>query len=261
MKFADFFILLLIVAFILLSARSGILLLRDREFFETMAPPLPPDLKCSVVILNYNRPHNIPNLISALEKMKCIDEIIISNHHADYAIKQNQFSRSGDLVKVHDDFGNEIGAADRFEIMLRARNNFVITLDDDLVPSEQLVHRMLLSVNQEPYNIHGPIMRRGDRSGYYTNDSKSNNLVLTGLVITSKEVLRDYLETEFPKHIQWFKKHRGNCEDISMNVFLIKKNITPRQVRGRFADLDKSQGYSSSSDHYKIRSEFCRLNF
>jgi GT2 family glycosyltransferase len=257
MKIADFLIIILIAAFVLLSFQVGFFFAKKHECFEN---PPPGNVKCSVVILNYNRPHNIPKLVSELGKINCIDEVIVSNHHPDYAVKQKDFSQFENLVKVHDDLGNEIGAADRFDIMLRAKNEFVMTLDDDLVPSKQLVHRMLTSVHNEPYNIHGPIMRRGDRSGYY-NNSSSNNLVLTGLHITSKEVLRDYMATEFPKHIEWFKKHRGNCEDISMNVFLIKKNILPREVRGKYNDLDKSQGYSSNSDHYKIRSEFCRLNF
>ena len=63
----------------------------------------------------------------------------------------------------------------------------------------------------------------------------------------------------FKKYEKWLKKYKGNCEDLSLNIFIKEYYKTkPIEIKGKYFELDNNDGYSSNSNHYKIRNKFCK---
>ena len=90
-------------------------------------------------------------------------------------------------------------------------------------------------------------------------NNKNYNTILTPFLLTQKHILKTYLDKGFKKYKDWIIKHKGNCEDLAFNLFLRNYyNETPIYVMGNYKSLDTKNGYSSKSNHYKIRNEFCK---
>jgi len=217
---------------------------------------LPKHVKCSVHILNYMRPHNIYKQIKYLENIPYIEEIIISNGHPEYRVDIN----NSKIVTLDDFDANEkIGAGRRYaHSIFSCKNEYILFLDDDLIPSNTLIKRMLYEIHNNPMTICGPYKRICDNTGYYTN-TKNYNTILTGLAITSKSFISMFINSCFySKVLPWLIKYKGNCEDLSINLFLRSLNSYPVFVNGKFTKLDTSNGYSSLPQHYDIRNSFCQ---
>lgn len=75
-----------------------------------------------------------------------------------------------------------------------------------------------------------------------------------------KSTIYNYLKSDlFKEHEKWLIEHRGNCEDLGLNMFIRKiYNEKPEYVSGDYEELDSSNGYSSKDDHFKIRNDFCK---
>ena len=75
-------------------------------------------------------------------------------------------------------------------------------------------------------------------------------------------IINDYLNSEegWIKYEEWFKKYKGNCEDLSLNKFIeTYYNEKPVYINGKYIELDNNDGYSDIfSNHYKIRNDFCK---
>jgi GR25 family glycosyltransferase involved in LPS biosynthesis len=213
--------------------------------------------KCSVYILNYNRPHNVYKQIDALINNEYIDEIIVSNGDPDNTVKYTHAK-----VKIVDDFVNnsKLYAARRWMgILNNCSNEYVLNLDDDLIPSDDLIEKLMYKIQKDPYNIHGPFKRLCTNSGYKIKTKEEYNTIITGLIMTSKKLIQDYMSIYFNYNIEWFKKYKGNCEDLSINMFLLQKGIKPKFIEGKYSELDTSNGYSSKSNHLKVRDDFCKI--
>ena len=102
--------------------------------------------------------------------------------------------------------------------------------------------------------------RKCSKDGYFTNCNSNNyNSILTPFLLTQKHILKTYKNTQFKNYKDWIIKHKGNCEDLAFNLFIRKYyNETPIFVEGNYQSLDTTNGYSSKSNHYKIRNEFCK---
>ena len=57
-------------------------------------------------------------------------------------------------------------------------------LDDDLIPSDELINDLLYNVNKNSMTIYGPITRRCDKDGYHMKPGAKYNTILTGLCMT-----------------------------------------------------------------------------
>ena len=77
--------------------------------------------------------------------------------------------------------------------------------------------------------------------------------------MSSKKLIQDYMNIYFNYNIEWFEKYKGNCEDLSLNMFLLQKGIKPKFIEGKYTNLDTSNGYSSKSNHLKVRDDFCKI--
>ena len=76
-------------------------------------------------------------------------------------------------------------------------------------------------------------------------------------------IIHDYLQSDegWTKYKKWFKKYKGNCEDLSLNKFIESYyNEMPEHVNGKFRSLDWSNGYSTTKwlEFRKIRNDFCK---
>ena len=76
-------------------------------------------------------------------------------------------------------------------------------------------------------------------------------------------IINDYLKSDegWFKYKDWFKKYKGNCEDLSLNKFIESYyNEKPEHVSGKYKLLDISDGYSTTKwfEFAKIRSDFCK---
>ncbi len=232
---------------------------------------------CSVFILNYRRPHNIERLLVGLCESKYVDEIVVSNGHRDFVFPGPLKAETTHHPKIVflNDFSNELGAAKRFPAALSVcSSQHILFVDDDVIPSAQLISDLLYKVQQDPLNIYGPFNRSCTRNGYFsptvlgkwrkagsilpTNVGVSSNTVLTPILMTSRSLLQKYMRDAFPKFMPWFRKYKGNCEDLSLNVYLHSLGLLPQKVEGTYKKLDGTGGYSSKSSHMKVRNSFCQ---
>jgi hypothetical protein len=213
--------------------------------------------KLSVIILNYNRPHNIPILVNKLKKIKLIDDIIIS-----HGKKETTILIKDPIVTNEVNLRNKYYSATRFELSKMAKNNFILFIDDDLYPHENLMYKILKKIDKDGLknnlNLYGPF-KRSCLDKYYTklNFSKSN-IVLTKLAVVNKNTAIEVWEKiKKTKYLDILLKNKGNGEDIIFATFINKLGGKNIYVSGKFYDLDGTNGYSSDSEHYKVRSDLC----
>ena len=90
------------------------------------------------------------------------------------------------------------------------------------------------------------------------------NVIIPGLSITDKEVIQ-YTCTEMNKeeHKHIFDevvKNKGNGEDLFFNFAYRKLYNKPVCIKGKYDDLDVSNGFSTtnSNDHMRFRTNFCK---
>ena len=207
----------------------------------------------TVVIPSFNRPHNFDISLPYLCAMKSVNEIIISHGQPSSYKIAPKFQHP--KIKHLKNYNNEYGATQRFFAALKAQNNIIIYLDDDMIPSEDLVNKLALAVQKESIGLYGPLSRRCDKRGY---GIKGNDTILTPILATSKIFNQSYIS-----HFHWYKDllrdTHGNGEDLTYNLFLRKYyNTLPTKVSGKYYWLDKSNGYSSKGNHFKIRNKICK---
>ena len=216
--------------------------------------------KISVIILNYNRPHNLEKNLPFLNEIDIIDEIIVSHGNPKY-YKEFKYSK---VKNIKDYENNDIyGGARRFLNIKYVKNNIILFMDDDMYIDNENVYKLYnkLIENYNKNTIYGPFKRNCTKNGYKTN-SVNNNSILPGLSLIKTIVIKEYLNNKlgWKKYENWLKEHKGNCEDLSLNIFIreyYKEN--PVYVNIKYKDLDMSNGYSSDSGHYKLRDKFCKL--
>lgn len=132
--------------------------------------------KVSAVVLAYNRPNNIENLVKNLDKLNQIDQIIILYGHKDYInnIKNKK------VVEVENwEQNDKIYLLRRYDTnnYKMLKNNCILLLDDDLYPSKKLLDDMISNYERNNKGLYGPQCRY---CGYnYENTEKSYNLYFT----------------------------------------------------------------------------------
>jgi len=250
--------ILILLFILLLIFFSGMYVKQENYIWnrETNSHNFP---KVSVFILNYNRPHNIIRSIPLLVQSELIDEIVISNGDPNNAIQ----SVANEKVIVVNDFSTNdvIGAGRRWKgVVENCSNNFIIILDDDVIPSNNLIKRMVRLLQKDENGLYGPIARKCDKTGYKTKKIKScYNMILTPICCTHKKHIENYINSENYKiDYQYLERTKGNCEDLLFNKYCLENGIKPRYVQGKYKWLDRKNGYSDKSNHYKVRGEFCK---
>ena len=123
----------------------------------------------------------------------------------------------------------------------------------------QLILKLLYKIiSKGSMNIYGPFKRNCTKDGYSFNTQNGFNTILTPILMTSKKLVSLYIKDGINDYMDWVVKHKGNCEDLGINAFLKSNNIKPIYVTGEYTNLDTSDGFSSKSNHHKIRGNFCK---
>ena len=215
--------------------------------------------KISVIILNYNRPHNIETILKKIRNYNLIDEIIISHGSINFYKKYN-YNKVKNIIDIKNN--NIYGAARRFLNIKYVKNDIIMFLDDDILPSENLVNEAYNKIiNSNTNTFYGKYKRTCNKNGYIPKSDITNNIILTGLSFCRKNIIQEYLNNKngFTKYKKFIIEQKGNCDDLAFNAFIINHYKTkPQYLNGSYIELDKSKGYSSQKEHYKIRELFCK---
>lgn len=215
--------------------------------------------KLSIMILSYNRPHNIKQIIEKIHDYDIIDEIIILHGSLQF-YKKNNYKKVKDIIDIKN---NKLyGAGRRFLNYNIAKNDIILFLDDDILPSKELIYEGYTKVkNSNSNTFYGKFKRTCTKNGYFTSQNENNNVILTGLSFCKKEIIKKYINNKngFTKYKHFLKRYKGNCEDLAFNLFVLKYYKTqPQYLNENYIDLDYTNGYSSRKYHYKIRKKFCK---
>ena len=218
------------------------------------------DIKISVIILNYNRPHNIRKLVERLIEYKKVGEIIISHGKKDTEVLINNPKVINETY-----IRNKYYSMARFYVAKQAKYDLILYLDDDILISEDELNKLINNAVINGYNnLYGPVKRKCSIKGYYTNwvGDSDNLIVLTKIGLISKKTSLEVLNLmEKNKNIyDLVLENKGNGEDILFATTLTKNNLGKNiYVNINYTDLDGSNGYSSKTDHYIKRTELCKL--
>lgn len=217
--------------------------------------------KLTVFILNYKRPHNLFISLPLLSEMDIVGEIIVS-HGLNTSYKNFNYPKVRNIQ--HYELNARYGPAVRFMKYDEISNDIVLYLDDDILPEEELIYRSYsMLVNQYDRNtIYGLAKRSCNTDGY--SFQEPSNIVLTAFLMTKKSIVSDYMQYGFPVFMKWIKHYHGNCEDLSINLFVknfYRENIEIIAKNRKLLNLDRSKGISSHGNHYEIRSNFCKLYY
>lgn len=183
--------------------------------------------KLSVVILNFNRPDFIQNDILPSFNNKYIDEVIISHGkeetYKDFTSKNFTVKN----LKHYNEINKEYGLARRFLSALESKNNNLIIMDDDIIPSEyaiKFLNDKIIEDNQRIYGIYGRSI--DDKNEYsYTNYFGTTPIVLTRCLITTKEMCQYFIDNFRKYENEEIKNSKPywNGEDILFSLLSIQK--------------------------------------
>lgn len=225
----------------------------------------------SIVTLNYMRPHNIIKQINSIQEYDVVKEIIICHGNPE----NKKIAVDGIVDKynkiIHLDHDNTLGGAVRYFIASKhCKYEYILFLDDDVIPSYRLL--LDLSNQADQHLLVGPIPRQcnknvGSNSSFiYTLFNQilqinfsSHDILLTPILLIKNNVLQSlmpYIERLKP----FYKKHRGNGEDISINkLFTQVYKRKPKLVYGNYTWLDyKSHSYHTKDDFHQVRNQLCK---
>lgn len=222
--------------------------------------------KISVILISYKRPWNLNKSIPQLVKNKYIDEIIILHGHKEHVNKINH-KKVRNINNWEDN--DKIYTLRRFKNIDLCKNEIVMILDDDLIPSDKLINIMLSKFSNNPENIYGNFIRYCNSNGYFHKKDNNNSkdlIVLTGLFLTSKKIVkRVWSEMNTPKNKKFLDlivKQKGNCEDIFFNhIFKQLYKKTPEGIVSfDHTNLDTSNGFWSNDSNLsnRYRDNFCK---
>ena len=212
-----------------------------------------------MVILNFNRPDNVRNILKAVKDYKCIDEIILSNGKKETSIEGPQHPKikfRSDYI-INDVFGLEL----RFIAGMYAKNPNLIMMDDDILMSEENLDRLIKIYETDPHRVVGIYGRKTHNNEYMPQNIHGLvDIVLTRIMILPRRLCSIYFTVK-PIVADVFEegKPRGNGEDILLSYTSLyyhrQKNYSvPIQVK----NLCNKQAISSNPDHYSYRSKLCR---
>ena len=215
------------------------------------------DTNITVYILNHKRPHNLELSLPLLSQMDHINQIIVS-HGSPEGFKDFKYKN---VQNIKDYSNNELyGAGRRFLIDPKIfKNNLILTLDDDHIPSSELIDNMLENASKDQDQIYGPYERGCTEKGYEFNPPRQRqNVVLTGIALTSKKVFEEF-KNKFDVIEPILKKYNGNGDDLTFN-YIFRKNFkkNPKYVNGDYIELDTKGGYSYTKGHNERRNEICK---
>lgn len=248
----------------------------------------------TVVILNYKRPQNVAKSLPVLLSYPEVHRIVVLHGARDPQDPASRLTTTdGRIVHRNDAENNdEMGAGRRWLVDLNLiPTSQVVFLDDDLLPSSELITAMSRAQRSTGAGICGPIRRWCNAaSGYSANAPTGSkappNAILTGLMLTTTGTLAAFQRVFEAQYAPMLRARRGNGDDLVYNHFVGEVLGLPmitvsderfanvdgtftRRARlaatlpptGSYLILDEDAGYHAAKEHYRERSAICRALF
>ena len=220
-------------------------------------------IKVSVILLNYNRPHNLQPNIENLVNIKQIDNIYILHGHKDY----KKVIKHPKVINIDDWDNNEKYYVWRIlEFSKNCKNDNILFLPDDLTVNQNHMNNLINEYLKDKNNYYGSAKRSCTKNGYKLSCSNECNYVLNRHFFTSKHVINNIWNQikKEKKLFDWVINNKGQGEDIVI-CYVFKKlyNKSPKYVAGHIKsdNLDDKNGFSTKKNynHLELRSNFCKL--
>jgi hypothetical protein len=211
----------------------------------------------SLIILNFKRPNNTIKILDNMKHFKFIDEIIISNGNLENSVNYNDAK-----IKIYNDYNNlnDVYSLDRrFICGLRAKNENIIIIDDDIYIEEDELKKIVIKYNSDPNRIIGNFCRNINKEGYIMRNEYGNaDIVLTKLLICQKKICNLFFICKpLIEHIYKKGKPYGNGEDIFLSfiasVYYKRKNFCLRNIQSK--ELSQNNAVSGDPEHLSYRNE------
>ena len=98
----------------------------------------------SVVICNYDRPENVQHIINKLKYVNEINQIIITHG------KPDTFKNFENCINIKNyKINNLYGSAQRYFTIDYIKNDIVLFIDDDHLPSYNLIYNLLFQMQKD----------------------------------------------------------------------------------------------------------------
>ncbi|WP_411993536.1 hypothetical protein [Agarivorans sp. DSG3-1] len=111
------------------------------------------DQPLCILLTNYKRPQNIPNIINECLKVKNLEQLILIDNSKFGLAKQIDYQLPSEVVYMGD--GINRGASYRFSIAASLRGKAVLCLDDDLFLSAEQIGLLQAKFTEQPNRMHG----------------------------------------------------------------------------------------------------------
>ena len=231
-------------------------------FFQYISRPVPiPSFQSSIsiLILSYQRPHNLKHSLAYLKNIPFVKEIVIyhgKKEHYDDSCQHYKIRHVKDYEK-----NSEMFTLRRFYHIQDLKSEYVLLLDDDIYPKVDLLVKMLeICIENENICV-GPFTRGCDALGYNT---KGDGFLLTPILMASKKTFLEVWEKmkQNKRLYNLVIQQKGNCEDLFFQHEYRKLfKGSGEKVTGGYKNLDFLNGYSTTNwgEHYKLRNNFCKL--
>jgi len=205
----------------------------------------------TLVILNWKRPNNIKNnILPYLCQNNLITEIIISHNNLETIFDYNHPK----IVHINDVENNKkIGLAVRFTSAMRAKNDIILMIDDDVYPQHELVHFLLKKYLENSQIIHGIFGRNIIQNMYFPiNATGKVDIALTQCIMFNKKWANIFLkEKSMVEDITLKAKPIWNGEDIFLSLLVLKytgqQNMAYKDHSNQIIHLDDNDSISNAS--------------
>ncbi len=218
----------------------------------------------SLCLLNWKRKNNTIRIVNNMVNFNCISDILISNGNSEHSVGINDFIKS-DKIKIYDDLeiNKEYGLDRRFINGLRAENDNVIIMDDDIEVSENELNKLIDEYKKNENRIVGGFGRKiGGRHGYHCTTYYDNvDVVLTKLLICKKKlfslffICKPLIEDVYKTGVPY-----GNGEDIFLNfiscIYFNNKGFCVKIEKTDLPELNCA--VSGGRGHLKYRIMLCK---
>lgn len=224
-------------------------------------------MNISLVILNWKRENNVISIIDKMINYDCIDEILISNGNKDSNICNIIENKSNKNIKCYNDsyINNIYGLDLRFVTALKARNEYICIIDDDIDINENEFNKLIFEYDKDKNRLVGITGRTNDNGNYICKDFYGEvDIVLTKLVIFKKQLsnlfflCKPLIESIYKSGIPY-----GNGEDIFFSfitsIYFNKKNYALQVNYNEYQN--QNAAISCLPNHGKYRNNLCKFLF
>jgi hypothetical protein len=216
----------------------------------------------TMIILNWKRPNNVINIITALHDYPYVTSIIVSNGHPNNQLFFKDFKK---VVCFNDSKLNLVYGLDlRFIRGLSAQTDKLIIIDDDIVVDHNNLTKLLNNYEKNPNRIVGYEGRNMESdTHYYKSPPKSQycDIVLTRLLVCDKMLCNLFFKCKpIIEHIYREGKPYGNGEDILLSfIGKIYYNVNKHYLVSNIVVTELPNQYSINghNNHIPYRKNLC----